>query len=967
MNAMKLWGLSSLSLWLGVGQLIGADAARPVNLKPFLRTNQFQTVGADWVLPRGRQVVEGVPFQVDGIVEVAGASARFSNVGRTNVNDIPIHATFERLYLLAAASRDVNEGVAIARLNLRYADGSRIDLPIEYGRHVGDWMGHRHKGESPLIEPDARVAWQVEHPAAARRDDSLRLFYLSLANPNPDKEVVSLSIISARARGGFMVAAMTTGPERVERQPDTLFRTEEHFHLEGAPGEKPALTGKITNSKGEPITNGIIRVVSVKTVDTTDKPTPEDSAFVGRVATTDATGNYRLANLSERLLYRILIASPESQALIFDGADPLAGTANARLGSGSGEQSGSYLVHARLVGPDGQPVVGASVKPDGVGTGTGTSWGGNMGFPTEVVTGLNGEFIMSRDQLFTRMGVDIKASGLAPAKVWLPVSNGVQIVQLGVGAGFTGRVLKGTDPMADVEVGVSGRDRSSEVYVGHYEVKTDAEGRFRFEHLPPDKDWYFYGLMRSLRRDGSLPPRQVKTAEHGKSSDLGDLQVEPGITLAGQVKSKDGQPLPPNLRLSLSYDSAWDTQTIRVDRDGYFEVDGLHRGQVQIYSSTRDWQPSGDNRSLDDWNPWSLMGLLEQDKHDLLLVLEKKERNYNSYWSGNGQLPERDQARNRPLSGAEESGPPWVYLGGTIVDDDSGNPVLKVRVTPGRKPPSTTAGNGGLLQTLIEAVRSRPIPWNERIFWEPGRVITVEEGRFFIANRQLQSLPLLRFEADGYNVFETAPTANSDTNLVIRLKKGNGPKGILALPDGQPAADVTVIFAAEQEQFSVNQTGAVYTYGQQQERNVVQSKVDGSFAFPSRAGGRRVFAGNPIGWAEAGVDDWPKDGRLTLQPWGQVMGILLDAGGKPATNIRLVLQLNWQRQDGDPWVNFQEQPETDKEGRFVFRKVPPGLINVVRLVPMSANSWTHAPQTNIVVKPGATIDLGRMTMKASPF
>ncbi|HKX61212.1 MAG TPA: hypothetical protein VJS65_05200, partial [Verrucomicrobiae bacterium] len=715
MKAMKYSRFAVLFLWLAACPLPGADAPRPVNLKPFLGTNQFQTVNADWVLPRGRQVVEGVPFQVDGVVEVAGASARFSNVIRTNVRDIPIRASFERLYLLAAASRDANDGVTIARLNLRYADNSKVDLPIEYGRQVADWMGSRHKGESPLIEPDARVAWQVEHPAAARRDDSLRLFYMTLANPSPEKEVVSLSIISARARGGFMVAAMTTGPERVERQPDTLFRTEEHFHLEGAPGEKPALAGKITNAKGEPITNGLIRVVSVKTVDTTDKLTPEDSAFVGRVATTDVAGNYRLGDLSERLLYRLLIASPDSQAMVFDGADPLAGPANARLGPGSSEQGGSYLVHARLVGPDDQPVVGASVKPDGVGTGTGTSWGSNSGFPSEIITGLNGEFIMSRDQRFTRMSVDIKASGLAPAKVWLPVSNEVQIVRLGVGATLTGRVLKDTEPMADIEVGVSGRDRNSEVYVGHYEVKTDAEGRFRFEHLPPGKDWYFYGLMRSLRRDGSLPPRPVQTAEHGKSSDLGDLKIQSSVTLAGQVKTKDGQPVPPNLRLSVNYDSAWDTQSVRVDRDGYFEADGLHTGMIQVYLSARDWQPSGENRSIDDWNPWYLAGLLKEDKRDFLILIEKRERTYNNYWSGNGQLPEQDRARNRPLFGAEDSGPPLIYLAGTVVDDETGKPVPSVRITPGRKPPSTSSSSGGLLQTLVEAVRPRPTPWNERI------------------------------------------------------------------------------------------------------------------------------------------------------------------------------------------------------------------------------------------------------------
>jgi len=173
-----------------------------------------------------------------------------------------------------------------------------------------------------------------------------------------------------------------------------------------------------------------------------------------------------------------------------------------------------------------------------------------------------------------------------------------------------------------------------------------------------------------------------------------------------------------------------------------------------------------------------------------------------------------------------------------------------------------------------------------------------------------------------------------------------------------------LVFAGDQEQFSLERTGTLSTYGEQ--RNNLKTKTDGTFAFPSRVGGRRVFAGHPTGWANVSTEDWPPDGRITLAPWGQLSGVLLDSMGKPVSNIRLTLQVTWQRQEGDPWVNFQEQPETDKEGRFAFQKVPPGQVSLIRLVPMSANSWTHAPQTNLVVQPGAKIDLGRMTMKSAP-
>ena len=50
------------------------------------------------------------------------------------------------------------------------------------------------------------------------------------------------------------------------------------------------------------------------------------------------------------------------------------------------------------------------------------------------------------------------------------------------------------------------------------------------------------------------------------------------------------------------------------------------------------------------------MGLLEEDKTDLLLVIEKGEFQY-SYDNANGQLPQQDWPQSRPIAGAEKTGP----------------------------------------------------------------------------------------------------------------------------------------------------------------------------------------------------------------------------------------------------------------------------------------------------------------------
>ncbi len=980
-SSLRLCSLRLITLFVagGGGGLVsiamaaGAPAFRTVDLKPFLGRSQFQTIGAEWVLPRGRQRVEGVPFQVDGVVEVAGSSSRFSNVGRTNVNDIPIGASFERLHLLAAASRDVKEGELVARLQLHYADGTKAEVRIEYGRQLADWMGARHKGETPLIDPDARVAWQVEHAAAARRDDSLRLYYAPLANPDPGREVRSLSVISARARGGLMIAALTVGPERVDpadRLPDTLVRAEEHFHIEGA--AKPALTGRVYDEKGAAMTNAVARIISVKTVDSSDALTPADSEFVGREARTDAGGRWRLADLSERLLYRLLIATPETQASMYDGADPLAGSADVQLRAGAPGETGQYLVHARLVDKEGKAVVGASVKPDGVGTGFSTSWGSNNGFPNEVVTGLNGEFIMAREQPFTRMSVNIKANGLAPAKVWLTVSNGVHQVRLGPGAVLTGRVLKGKQPLADIEVGVAGANRNSEVFAGHYETRTDAEGRFRFEHLPPNTDWVLYGLMKSLRREGSLPPRPAKSGGDDDAQDLGDLELQRGLTLAGEVKTVTGEPLPSNLRVSVSFDSAWDNQAARVDRTGKFELTGLPPGSLQVYLNTSgggsfDWVPSGENRSLEEWSSRSLVGILNTDKVDMLILIRKQDRSNSQYYSNNGYLPDGDRPRNLPLAGAETTGPELIYLSGSIVDDVTGQPLRSVRVTPGRKPPTVaSAMSGNLVGALVEAFRPRPavIPWNERPYWERNRTIDVTGGHFSLPFRQLTSRPMLQVESEGYEVLQTEAYAASQTNLVLRMKKGSGPKGVVVDAEGRPVQGIAVIYGAEQEQFSLNSDATLSSYGDNRAR--VVTGADGAFAFPSKPNGRRVFAADERGWVSVAVKDWPVDGRIRFQPWAQVSGTLVGSDGKPASGTQLGIE-SQRNMDGDSWMNFQERPTADAQGRFAFKYAPPEAMRLVYIVPMQNGGWMHAPQTNFTTLPGKALDLGTMTKVPSRF
>src|ERR1051326_3369508 len=68
----------------------------------------------------------------------------------------------------------------------------------------------------------------------------------------------------------------------------------------------------------------------------------------------------------------------------------------------------------------------------------------------------------------------------------------------------------------------------------------------------------------------------------------------------------------------------------------------------------------------------------------------------------------------------------------------------------------------------------------------------------------LSCTPIVRVEAAGYLPEESPPTDLTTSNLVIRLKRGLGPFGVVLLPDGKPAEGATILFTASQEQYGMS-------------------------------------------------------------------------------------------------------------------------------------------------------------------
>lgn len=964
-----------LAAVLRLGLPTAAETVQTVDLSRFIGHSPVVAMDAVWLAPHGRQVLDGIPFQIDGSLLLRGNnSLQKQTPGWTNVNDIFVGRKFERLHLLAGSDTGGPDGIAVAKVRLQYADGTEAALELKYGEHLRSWLAPWHAEEDPLRSTNAQVVWVGQNSEAAQSDKFLRLYHVTLANLAPEKEVQTMALQSAGTQYGLLLLAASVGPAAAERLPDTVVPATSPFpDLRPRTGQPARGEGFLRDKDGRPIAGGLVRVMAAREFKKPDGQSSTEATGVGSGTETDPNGHFVLPSLPDNRLYRLLATAQGFDSKIYRGLDPKSDPVEIRLKPLAGaDADAKYSVRVRVTGSDKKPLAFAVASPDGVGNGGGTRWGGPQGFPEQALTDTNGEAMFGRAEPFDRLQLKITAPGLAPKHLWVNVTNTTQIIEMGVGAILRGRVLQNEKPLAGVRVGVSGRDRNSEVYAGNFEARTGTNGEFAFEHLPPDTGWYFYGIMNSLKSYGALGVRGVQTAGDGQAKDLGDLKVVPGLHLAGMVKTRDGKPAPKDMKVSVGLKDAWDYQTVSVDKEGQFRFDGLAPGQIEVSLQNRNWRLAGANRSLDLWNPFRLTGELEQDKDDLWVIIEQGRMQFNYSPTFNGQLPPQDQPESRPISGGEPSGAPLITLGGKVVDDDTGQPVLRFQASPGYKPPGSNMRQPQkpLLDRMLNPDSRKTVPWNERIFWLMGSKESFSNGTFSVDFTPLSSQPVLEIEAAGYEPLQTDPANVTVTNLVLRLKKGVGPNGVILLPNGQPAMGASVLYAVAQEQCSLNGTSLV-KFGQT--NGVAVTAADGKFSFAPRPNGMTLFVSHSAGWAIKSVERGGVENlKIYLEPWCVVTGTLLGSNNVPAAGVALKLTMfrDWQR--GGALVNLQSEATTDASGKFTFATVPPGRLELQRLVPLTipgggrSGGMSYQMQTPVTARPGIVNDIGKVIMDHPP-
>jgi protocatechuate 3,4-dioxygenase beta subunit len=399
------------------------------------------------------------------------------------------------------------------------------------------------------------------------------LYRFSLANPEPQRSIRQLELVSARARAALIVLAMTLDPLKPGERPDPTEDLEEDD-----PEPNGHLWVTVHNAQSQPLSGVQIRV-RVKAAGESDP-----GAALTNVFTTDAQG---LADVvwptegTERL--QINLSKPDFSArkMVWDRktGDTIPTTHTVQLRS-------ALKIGGTVVDPEGNPITGANVVLDRywLGGEGRLAKGDDVDFERqEHTTGADGRWSAGRvpPEILTRISVSAKHPDFLNARVigdptretLEQLTNQTHVLTLLRGLDARGRVVNEQDqPIADATVWLGGRNT-----VERQETKTDADGRFTFRNVKEERT-LFSVLARSY-----APADQHQKVQ----ADMPDVvfRLAPGAVVRGRVENAQGEPLA-GARVQLEGNGnigrTYEFGT-RTDDDGRFEWDGAPQEVMQFY------------------------------------------------------------------------------------------------------------------------------------------------------------------------------------------------------------------------------------------------------------------------------------------------------------------------------------------------------------------------------------------------
>jgi hypothetical protein len=208
----------------------------------------------------------------------------------------------------------------------------------------------------------------------------------------------------------------------------------------------------------------------------------------------------------------------------------------------------------------------------------------------------HGEFQIAYAKPAVEITLSVSPRAMAPKLVTVPTGPEQRTITVTPGATLRGRLLQpdGT-PAGNAEIGVFVHSRMAGTAFQEVRIGTKSDRTFAITNIPAGRIWYVYPKMESLAARGLAGNAvAVETKDDGEDVDVGTITLQSAYTLRGKVVLSDGNPIPPDMHVTLSSDRGSDTQIATIAPDGSFEFRGLSKGIYSIAPGVRGYKPKDD-------------------------------------------------------------------------------------------------------------------------------------------------------------------------------------------------------------------------------------------------------------------------------------------------------------------------------------------------------------------------------------
>ncbi len=510
----------------------------------------------------GRQIFDGLPFQIGGRVWVYGrqeaSTANKTEADYPDLIGIPVNQKFDELHLLHGARFPDVEGREIASIRLSFADGSRQEFPIRYGGHVRDWQRLPSEEQETLTDPNSKIVWRGQ-PGTPRFKSTVRLCKTMLRNPSPEKVVTTLDIVSARHLSAYDLVAATVAkrdPSRTATPPCPPNEPERHFDGK--------LTVRVVDQATSKPVAGALLNASMNVDDVSVIVTPQFTSEAG-----EAVFRYP----ADRTASLWFSAEKEGYSTQSSGAKP--GDSDALVM----ELERPKVLSGIVRGPDGKPAPGVEVRL------VGDYSRGDRSIKTDP----DGKFEIEwnprqfgdSERSFCLLVRD-PSRNLAVAED-VDQDTAPLDLRLAPAMSVVGRAECGGKPVTNATAALLFWTGNSGMHLQGMAIKTNTPGRFEIPALPLDRR---YGLYVSAPGYGQKFVNTVNSDE-AKRVEVDAVELKPAnLKVSGQVLDAEDKPVS-EAYVNL-YGDGQPNKNVRTDREGRFSFDSVCEGAVRLSANARN-------------------------------------------------------------------------------------------------------------------------------------------------------------------------------------------------------------------------------------------------------------------------------------------------------------------------------------------------------------------------------------------